>query len=333
MGSTTNLKQSSVRLSRLSLSGVGQSMRIRFSGYQGPASVHTRGLHDLAHRLSSKGWETQVQEDVTEAGHAAKALFSAVENEDAHVCYMASGYLTSRVPSLAVLDLPMTVQDRLAAHRALDGEAGRILSRAVEQMTGLHVLGFWDNGLRHVSNRTRPIRAPEDCSGLVIRTLDNDLYQRTLRAFGFRPVVTDVRELRQAVVNGTVDAQENPLTNMLNFGIHQHHRYLSLTGHIFGVALLVCRSSWFKALLPEVSATLTAAASAATQMQRELAVEEDRIVLSRLQEFGVEIIPQGGLQLEGFREAASPVLAGAMSKIDGQLIRAYFGDRKVPTSD
>ncbi len=305
-------------------------MRICLSGYQGPASVHTRGLHDFARRLFSKGWEPQVQEDVTTAGQAAKALFSAVESEDAHVCYMASGYLTSRVPSLAVLDLPLTVHDRLAAHRALDGEAGRVLSHDVERMTGLHVLGYWDNGLRHISNRTRPIRSPQDCSGLVIRTLDNELYQRTLRAFGFRPVVTDVSELRQAIANGTVDAQENPLTNMLNFGIHEHHRYLSLTGHIFGVALLVCRSSWFKALPLDVSIALSTAAAAATQLQRELALEEDRIVLSRLQEAGVEIISQDDLRLAEFLDAAAPVLAGAMAGLDEQLIRAYFRDRNFP---
>ncbi|RDI56795.1 TRAP transporter substrate-binding protein [Microvirga subterranea] len=302
-------------------------MQIRLSGYQGPASVHTRGLHDLARRLSSEGWETQVQEDVTAAGQAAKALFSGVESEDAQICYMASGYLTARVPSLAVLDLPLTVQDRLAAHQALDGEAGRILSHEIERMTGLHVLGFWDNGLRHISNRTRPIRSPEDCSGLVIRTLDNELYKRTLRAFGFRPVVTDVRELRQAVVNGTVDAQENPLTNMLNFGIHEHHRHLSLTGHIFGVALLVCRASWFRALPLDVSTALSQAAAAATRMQRQLALEEDRIVLSRLLEFGVEIVSPDDLQMADFRSMAAPVLAAAMAEIDQPLMRAYFGDR------
>lgn len=302
-------------------------MRIRLSGYQGPASVHTRGLYDLASHLSTQGLPTQVDEDVTAAGHAAKALFAAVESEDAHLCYMASGYLTARVPSLAILDLPMTVPDRLLAYQALDGEAGRKLARDIERLTGLRVLGFWDNGVRHISNRTRPIRSPEDCSGLVIRTLDNDLYQKTLRAFGFRPVVTDVRELRQAVASGAVDAQENPLTNMLNFGIFEHHRYLSLTGHIFGVALLVCRAAWFRALPPNLADILTNAAAATTQAQRTFALDEDGNALLRLQELGVEVVSQQDLALSSFRDAAAPVLASATSRIDVELVQAYFGNR------
>jgi TRAP-type C4-dicarboxylate transport system substrate-binding protein len=306
-------------------------MRIRLSGYQGQASVHTRGLYHLASRLSSNGLFADVEEDVTSRGQTAKALFATVEQEEAHLCYMASGYLTARVPSLAVLDLPMTVRDRQRAYEALDGRAGQILADSVEALTGLHVLGFWDNGVRHISNRVRPIYSPEDCSGLVLRTLDNDLYQRTMRAFGFRPVVTDVRELRRAVTSGAVDAQENPLTNMLNFGIHEHHRFLSLTGHIFGVALLVCRAAWFRALRPEVANILTSASAATTLTQRAFAVEEDRTALSRLQESGVAIIPRQNLDMGAFEEVAAPVLAGALARIDEHLLDAYLGSNIRPS--
>lgn len=300
-------------------------MHIRLSGYQGLASVHTRGLHHLASRLAAAGLSREVEEDVTARGAAAKALFEAVEMDDAHLCYMASGYLTARVPALAVLDLPLTVHDRLRAHEALDGRAGKILTDHVAATTGFHVLGFWDNGVRHISNRARPIRTPEDCSGLVVRTLDNELYRRTLSAFGFKPVVTDVRELRQAVASGAVDAQENPLTNMLNFGLHEHHRFLSLTGHIFGVALLLCRAEWFRSLPADIAEALTCAADAATHVQRAFAMEEDRNALSRLLALGVEVIYRKDLDMRGFEDAAAPVLADALSTVDESLLDAYFG--------
>jgi TRAP-type C4-dicarboxylate transport system substrate-binding protein len=302
-------------------------MRVRLSGYQGRGSVHTRGLHHFASRLAAAGIASDVEEDVTARGQAAKELFRNVEQDDAHLCYMASGYLTARVPSLAVLDLPMTVRDRLRAHEALDGRAGRLLADDISASTDLQVLGFWDNGLRHISNRMRPIRSPADCSGLIVRTLDNALYQRTLSAFGFRPVVTDVRELRHAVATGAVDAQENPLTNMLNFGLHEHHRFLSLTGHIFGVALLLCRASWFRGLPTPLADRVAESAAAATRAQRAFAMEEDRTALRRLESFGVQIIPHEDLDVPGFQRAAAPVLADALAEIDGRLVDAYFGGR------
>jgi TRAP-type transport system periplasmic protein len=302
-------------------------MRVRLSGYQGQGSVHTRGLHHLAGRLSAAGIASDVEEDVTARGRAAMDLFRDAERDDAHLCYMASGYLTARVPSLAVLDLPMTVRDRLRAHEALDGRAGRMLADDVSESTDFHVLGFWDNGLRHISNRARPIRSPADCSGLVIRTLDNEIYQRTLSAFGCKPVVTDVRELRHAVATGAVDAQENPLTNMLNFGLHEHHRFLSLTGHIFGVALLLCRASWLRKQPAALAAAIAAAAAAATRAQRAFAMEEDRVALKRLEGFGVQAIAHDELDVAGFRSAVAPVIAEALSSIDGHLVDAYFGTR------
>src|SRR5918994_1684972 len=193
-------------------------MRIRLAGYQGAASVHTRGLHHLAQGLAAAGFDVDIEEDVTAQGIPAKTLFEKTEREPAQLCYMASGYLTARAPSLAVLDLPLTATDRLRAQEALDG--------------------------------------------LAVRTLDNELYQSTLRAFGFKPVVTDVRDLVQAVATGAVDAQENPLTNMLNFGLHKHHSHLSLTGHIYGAALLLCRASWFRMLPQDMADALPSPAAA-----------------------------------------------------------------------
>jgi TRAP-type transport system periplasmic protein len=301
-------------------------MRIRLAGYQGAASVHTRGLHHLAQGLAAAGFDVDIEEDVTAQGIPAKALFEETEREPAQLCYMASGYLTARAPSLAVLDLPLTVTDRLRAREALDGLAGRMLADDVAQRTDFHVLGFWDNGIRHISNRSHPIRSAADCSDLVIRTLDNELYQSALRAFGFKPVVTDVRDLVQAVATGAVDAQENPLTNMLNFGLHKHHSHLSLTGHIYGTALLLCRASWFKALPRSIADALTSAAAASTRAQRAFAEEEDRLALERLREFGVQVIGRGELDMSSFKKAAAPVISRAASGLDERLLDAYFGE-------
>jgi TRAP-type C4-dicarboxylate transport system substrate-binding protein len=301
-------------------------MRIRLAGYQGAASVHTRGLHRLGDDLFTAGLSVDITDDVTAQGIPAKALFEQAEREPAQLCYMASGYLTARAPSLAVLDLPLTVSDRLRAQEALDGPAGRMLADDVAQRTDFHVLGFWDNGVRHISNRSHPIRSAADCSGLVIRTLDNELYKSTLRAFGFKPVVTDVRDLVQAVATGAVDAQENPLTNMLNFGLHKHHSHLSLTGHIYGTALLLCRASWFRMLPHGIADAITSAAAASTRAQRSFAAEEDRLALEQLRDFGVQVIEADVLDMDSFRNAAAPVISGALSGIEERLLDAYFGE-------
>src|SRR5690606_37325211 len=122
-----------------------------------------------------------------------------------------------KVPALRVLDLPFVWTDRARIYGKLDGALGARLAEEVTAKTPYRVLGYWDNGFRHLSNRVRPIRAPADCAGLSMRTTSSPLHQEIFAAFGFKPVSIDPSELAQAVATGKVDAQENPLTNLMQF--------------------------------------------------------------------------------------------------------------------
>lgn len=297
-------------------------MRITMAGYQGARSVHTQALRDLAGSLRSYGFAPEIEEDVTANGMPARALFDAVAVGGRQLCYIASGYLSARVPSLGALDLPYAAADRTRLFAALDGTAGLCIRVELEARTGYRLLGFWDNGLRHVSNGRRPLRSPADCAGLVIRTLDNEVYQAALAGMGFRPVVTDVLRLRQAVASGEVDAQENPLTNLLGFELHRHHRFVSLTGHIQGVVLLVANAAWHDALPVAAQAGLREAAAKATRLQRHLAAEEDARALVELARLGVQVLGPEAIDMQAFRAACAPIAAQAMSRIDPAVLAA-----------
>jgi TRAP-type C4-dicarboxylate transport system substrate-binding protein len=298
-------------------------MRIAMAGYQGEASVHTAALRHLAGALAGAGFEPNLMPDITAGGGTARGLFDAVEAGDGfQLCYLASGYLTARVASLGALDLPYAAPDRARLFAALDGAAGARIRQAVEAATGLRLLGYWDNGLRHLTNARRPLRAPADCAGLVIRTLDNATYQSSLAAMGFRPVVTDVAGLRAAVASGAVDAQENPLTNLLGFGLQAHHRFVSLTGHIQGVVLLACHAAWHDALPAAARGALHEAAAQATGLQRRLAAEEDARALEALAREGIEVLRPEDIDMAAFRAACMPVAQAAARDLDPALLEA-----------
>ena len=159
--------------------------------------------------------------------------------------------------------------------------------------------------MRHISNRLRPIRHPGDCRGMRIRTLDNAMYQRMLAAVGFTPVVIDVRDLVRAVEAHEVDAQENPLTNTVNFGLHRTHRHLSLTSHFHGVALLLANRTWFEGLAPAIQSAVLAAAADAAAAQRQWAIDEDAVCLERLRREGVAIVPAEEIDFAAFRALVS----------------------------
>lgn len=291
---------------------------IRFGGYQPARSVHTRAVRvfeaELEHRLGDDA-AFSFLEDVTWTGRRAAELLAMTEAGELDLCYFSSSYLAGRVPALALFDLPFTIEDRDTAHRLLDGRAGARLAEAVAAATGYVVLAMWDNGIRHISNRRRPIRHPGDCRGLTIRTLDNDLHQRAFRAMGLEPVVVDVKDLAASVAEGLVDAQENPLTNTLNFGLHRHHRFLSLTGHLFGVALVLANKRAAESWPAEVREAIGAAMEEATAAQRLFAEAEDGACLEELRAAGLSIASDDEIDRAAFRAAVADLVAEERARL------------------
>jgi TRAP-type transport system periplasmic protein len=303
---------------------------LRFGGYQPARSVHTRGLHALAESVGRRGTgqlEVEVTENVVSAGHKAGDLFDLVASGALDGCYFASSYLAGRVPALGVLDLPFQAGSRAAAFAALDGAGGALLAEAVAGAMPYRVLGYWDNGIRHISNGVRPIHTPADCARLRLRTLDSALHQAVFRAVGFRPEFIDVAELARAVAERRVDAQENPLTNMINFGLQAYHRHVSLTGHLLGVALVLVNRARFDALPEGLRGVLIDAVRESEVVQRAFAAEEDAACLKLLDEAGIVPVGPEAIDLAAFRSAVAETVDAAAGGFDPALRQAFLGMR------
>lgn len=283
---------------------------LRLGGYQPARSVHTRAMHvfaDAIRRRLGKGVEIRYAENVTAAGRNAADLLPMTEGHELDICYFASSYLTARVPSLEVFDLPFPVADRSASYAFADGATGRKLAGDVAAATGFSVLAYWDNGFRHISNGRHPIMHPRDCRGLKIRTLDNALHQRVFRRLGFEPMAIDVKELAAAVSERRVDAQENPLTNLVNFSLHKTHRFVTLTGHFFGVALVLCNRARLAQWPDDVRAAIVDAMTEATTAQRRDAAEDDELCLATLLADGVDIVRADRFDRAAFVDAVADI--------------------------
>jgi C4-dicarboxylate-binding protein DctP len=279
---------------------------LHFAGYQPARSVHTAGLHalrDAAVGRSDGAVTISVTDNIVDRGRKAADLLTMVESGELDGCYFASSYLAGKVPALGMFDQPFRAAPREATFAALDGNTGASLADAVAAATPYRVLGFWDNGIRHISNAVRPIRTPADCVGLSLRTLDNAQHKAAFRRLGFRPMFIDVADLPRAVAERSVDAQENPLTNLVNFGLQAYHKHVSLTGHLLGIALLLVNRARYDSLPPDIRARLDQAARDSESVQRTRAAAEDTACLKLLAEAGVAVIGPEAIDLPAFRAA------------------------------
>ncbi|MEM7775738.1 MAG: TRAP transporter substrate-binding protein [Pseudomonadota bacterium] len=300
-------------------------MTIRFGGYQGDQSVHTRGgraLGEALARLSSGDIALDFDENIVTRGQKAAELLSMTEHGAIDGCYFSSSYLANRVPELGVFDQHFMVPDRRRAYRLLDGALGDRLKAQVQATTGYKVLGYWDNGLRHISSRT-PIRTPSDCQGLKLRTLANEDHQRVFRALGFDPKAIDVRDLPKAVATGAVDAQENPLTNIYNFQLHKTHRHVTLSRHLLGVALVLFRKATVESWPDRIRTLVEAAVAEATRAQRRFAEDDDAVCRAALACDGVEIVDLSETERARFADACRGEVQTTRARFDPELIDLF----------
>jgi TRAP-type C4-dicarboxylate transport system substrate-binding protein len=242
-----------------------------------------------------------------------------VERGELSFCYMSTVRFSKAAPELQVLELPFVVRDRAAALKSLDGEFGERARHNIEEKTACRLLGYWDNGFRHLTNRVRPIRAPADCRGIRIRTQMSELHGEVFRALGFVPVAADIKEFVERIGGDRFEAQDNPLTNIYNFGVHNFHRYITLSGHFWGASVLVCNAAHYRGWPREVQAAVDAVAKIATAYQRQLAAAEDGEILTKLDPARNEVIRLTDAERGAFMKAVEPVVEKYRTKFGMQL--------------
>jgi TRAP-type transport system periplasmic protein len=225
--------------------------------------------------------------------------------------YQSSSYLTDRVPELGFVDLPFLFARRDQARGAMDGKLGGFLAGKIEDRVNFRILGWYENGFRHISNRLRTIRTPVDLKGMRIRVLPSDVQARTFELLGAVPLRWDLTEAIAAIKAGTIDAQENPFANTVTYGVHKFHHYHSVTNHFYISRPIFLNRTAFEAWPADLQEAMREAVAASVAYQRELAIEEDKSARQAIVDQGCEIAELNADEHAQFVHAVQPLWADA----------------------
>jgi TRAP-type C4-dicarboxylate transport system substrate-binding protein len=271
---------------------VSAPVQIRMGGYGPPTTTHSRALKMIGDRLVAafgKDVDVKYVWNVMDLGYLGDDVVWMAEHGILTIAYQSTSYLTSRVSELEFADLPFLFSGVAQARAAMDGRLGSYLSRKIEARTGFRMLGYLENGYRHLSNRLRPVRTPADLAGMRIRLLPSQMHCRTFELLGATPVPCDLKEAIEAIVAGTVDAQENPFANTVAYGVHKVHRHHTVTGHCYLSRGLYCNRAAFESWPEALQRAIQQAARDAIAAQRELAVAEEAIARKSIEDAGCEV--------------------------------------------
>ena len=112
--------------------------------------------------------------------------------------------------------------------------------------TGIQITAYTYYGARHTTSN-RPFNDCAGMKGLKIRVPDVPVYMATPKACGANPTPIAFAEVYLALQNGTVEAQENPLTTIEAKKFYEVQKAIMMTGHIVdGLTTQVAPHVWNK---------------------------------------------------------------------------------------
>jgi tripartite ATP-independent transporter DctP family solute receptor len=303
-------------------------IQIRMAGYGPATTCFSRALKFVGDRLVAEfGSEVDVKYvwNIMEFGYRAEDILWLVESGVLTLGYQSSSYLTDRIPELGMVDLPFLFRDKETARAAMDGKLGKFLAEKVEERTNFRVIGWFENGFRHISNRVRAVRTPADLKGMRIRVLPSDVQAKTFELFGAEPFKCDLTEALAAIAAGTVDAQENPLANTVTYGAHKFHRFITLTSHFYVSRPIFVYRTAFDAWPKKLQQAMRKAVKEAVAMQRNDTVEEERAARKAIEDQGCEIAELTLGEHAAFAAAVMPLLDEAQDVYGKDLMRLAAG--------
>ena len=216
------------------------------------------------------------------------AMVTAMRTGALDMSANSQGAVANAVPEYAAFGMPFLFSTAAQAFKVLDGPLGKELSdKSAEK--GLVVLGYWDNGIRHMTNSKRAITKVEDLKGLKMRTPPDTVLVDIMQSLGAEAQQIKFAELYVALQQGVVDGQENPLVNIHASKLYEVQKHLALTSHMFQMTpFLMGKRSWDRLSEADRKA-VTEAAAEATALQRKLSQEADDKLLAELKAKGVQV--------------------------------------------
>jgi TRAP-type transport system periplasmic protein len=236
-------------------------------------------------------------------------------------------YFTGMIPAAALWDLPFYFASDQEADATLDGKAGRLLAEKLPSAGVVH-LTYYDVGFRHTTNNKHPIRRMEDFRGVKVRSSQSPVVLETFKALGGFAVAMPFAEVYSGLENRTIDGQENSIGLTETSKFHEVQKFLSLTQHQYGPAMMIYSKQLFDRLAPQEQAVLRDCAAASREPQRALNRKQMQEALVRMRAKGLSVNEIAPAEMERMRVAVQPVQEKYLKSLGADMNAAVEEDLK-----
>jgi tripartite ATP-independent transporter DctP family solute receptor len=231
--------------------------------------------------------------------------------------------LSGFIPELKVLDQPFLFDSVEQAHAVVDGEFGKLVEKkGLEQ--GVHIVGWLESGFRNVYSR-KPITKIEDFKGVKIRTMENPVQIAAFNSLGAIASPMAYAEHFTALQQGTIDAAENAVSNVLAGRLYELTKNVTYTNHLYTfIAVILSDKAWQK--IPEdLRPKVLEGIQLGVAFQRDLLLKANSEATVELKKLGVQFHE---IDREAILKLVKPAVTPLFKDLDPTWVKAIEDTKK-----
>jgi len=213
------------------------------------------------------------------------------------------GVIANYEPKISAVGLPFLFAKDELVDSVLDGPIGKEIAKDLPSR-GLHLLAYWDNGFRQISNNRHPIFGPEDIKGLKIRVPVDRMSMSIIRTMGANPIPLPFAEVYISLQRGEIDGQENPIVNIYSAKLYEVQKYLTVINYKYESNPLIISEKTWRRLPLDVQQILVEGALYFAVEHRRLNRNIEKEMVAELEQKGMKVVKP---DIGPFRRACLPV--------------------------
>jgi len=237
-----------------------------------------------------------------------RSMVEQVQSGTLDMMDCTTAVLSNFVPEVTLFDLPFLWPSRGVAYSVLDdSEFFKIFSDRFPKK-GFVAIGYGENEMRDLTNTKREVRKPEDVKGLKIRVMEAPVFLETWRTLGASPVPMPFPEVYNALQQGVIDAQENPILTSVLVKFTEVCPYATITNYSLTETIRIVNIDLWEKLTPEQQQVFREGSALMTKLNREGGMKMLADVMAKLESEGkVKITRLTKEERQAFKQAVQPV--------------------------
>jgi tripartite ATP-independent transporter DctP family solute receptor len=279
---------------------------LRFAHSNAPSSPKGKGADKFAKLVKTyTNGQVAVQVFPNSQLGSNREVFSSTRSGAVQMSITPYSILADVVPEMSIYIAGYLFQNFGQEQKILNNaKLGQKWKTELLNKSGLRILCTYLYGSRDLTTASTPVKSPADLKGLKIRAVPQPMSMAVIRGLGGTPTSIPIAGVFQALKQGVVDGQENPLPTINSQHFYEVQKYLMMTKHQLIVEPYIINENAWQSLDKNKQAAIQRAANKACALTTRLTRQQEASLVKKFKKTGMTVITKtDGLDISAFRSS------------------------------